>query len=222
MDIEKLIDEIRSEGNDSKKEFAIRIISTSKTIISGAPMAFIKAKAKELVKVEKIDLSLLGTYYEIDILLGLMIVYSSKTIEEKYKLIDIYLEKADNWADIDILSSAFKTNNYTLGLEYIKEYLNSSNPYKRRFGYIHFLSNFVNKSYINDILSLIKNDDDYIVQMGIAWLLSVMFIKCREETIKYLENKFISPQIIRMFIRKVCDSRRVSDEDKKFVKTLKK
>lgn len=53
MDIEKLIDEIRNEGNDSKKEFTIRIISTSKMVISGAPTPFIKAKAKELVKVEK-------------------------------------------------------------------------------------------------------------------------------------------------------------------------
>ncbi len=221
MNIKELISEIEKEGSQSKKEFTGRIIPTKKVIISGAPIPFIKSKAKKLVKEEEIDLSLLGTYYEIDILLGLMIAYSPLSIEEKYKLIDVYLSKADNWADIDIFSSAFKVKDFSLGLKYIKKYLQSTSPYERRFGYIHFLSNYVKKEYVKEIFPLINNDEDYIVQMGIAWLLSVTFIKCKEETLEYLNKAALSPQIIRMFIRKVCDSRRVSDEDKEFVKTLK-
>ena len=222
MDINLLIDEIKEQGSEFKKAFTKLIIFTSKEVISGAPMMFLKGKAKELIKKELPDLSLLGKYYEIDLILGLMISYSSLSLEEKYRLIDIYLLSADNWADIDTLSSSFKTKNYDLALKYIKKCLISPYPFIRRFGYIHFLSNFVKPLYVKDIFALIKNDEEYYVKMAIAWLLSVAFIKCKEETITYLKNCDLDNATINMFVRKVLDSKRVSLTDKEFIKTLKK
>ena len=52
MDINLLIDEIKEQGSEFKKAFTKRIIFTSKEVISGAPMMFLKGKAKELIKKE--------------------------------------------------------------------------------------------------------------------------------------------------------------------------
>ena len=60
----------------------------------------------------------------------------------------------------------------------------------------------------------------YYNDMAIAWLLSVAFVKNRDETFEYLNYDKLSNFTHNKTISKIRDSFRVSAEDKELVKRL--
>ncbi len=86
------------------------------------------------------------------------------------------------------------------------------------------MSYFLDSENIDSILSkLIKLQNiDYYIDMAIAWLISVAFIKCREQTLMLLQSESLTPFVQNKSISKICDSYRVTLEDKQLVKSLRK
>ena len=58
--------------------------------------------------------------------------------------------------------------------------------------------------------------------MAIAWLISEAYIKQKEKTLKFIENNKLNNFTHNKAIQKIIESYRVSKEEKKFVKTLKR
>ncbi len=58
--------------------------------------------------------------------------------------------------------------------------------------------------------------------MAAAWLLCELFIKYRNETLEYIKHTKVNNFIFNKFISKCNESYRVSNEDKKYLKSLKK
>ena len=66
------------------------------------------------------------------------------------------------------------------------------------------------------------SSSEYYVQMAQAWLIATAFAKHRDLTKKFMENDFSLPDEVRkMTVRKLCDSYRVSEEDKLWAKQWK-
>ena len=76
--------------------------------------------------------------------------------------------------------------------------------------------------YIDDILQLVQTSyiNHYYVNMAIAWLLSIFYIKYPEKTIMILENKKLDIWIHNKTISKIRDSYRVTKDKKDYLKTL--
>ena len=62
----------------------------------------------------------------------------------------------------------------------------------------------------------------YYNDMAIAWLVSVAFVRQREITLAYLQDDNLGEFTHNKAISKIHDSFRVSDSDKKYLKTLRK
>ena len=62
--------------------------------------------------------------------------------------------------------------------------------------------------------------DDYYYMMAKAWTLSVCFVKFPEITMDYLKRGTLDITTMRMTVRKICESYRVSPELKKEVRGL--
>ena len=77
---------------------------------------------------------------------------------------------------------------------------------------------FLKKEHLDDLFTLIHEDEEYYVRMAIAWLLSVAYIRFPQETEEYFKNCALSSETIQKTISKICDSRRVEIEDKKRLK----
>ena len=131
----------------------------------------------------------------------------------------------NNWAICDTFVSSLKILKKH-GAEMFAtmlEYLNNKNDFIVRFGIVCLLSYYISNDSIDFLLNrltLIKNDS-YYIEMAIAWFISVAFVKCRQETLKCLENRMFSKTIHNKSISKICDSFRVCENDKTLVKTLK-
>ena len=90
--------------------------------------------------------------------------------------------------------------------------------------FVFLLDYYVEDGYIDDIFIICDkyNTGDYYVQMAVAWLISVCFIKYKDKTINYIRNNELDDFTHNKSIQKIKESLRVSKDDKLLVDKLKR
>ena len=165
-------------------------------------------------------------YYEELLLQGLVIGYAKISIEDTFKYLKKFVPKINSWAVCDITCSNLKiTKKYMKEMwEFLEQYINSKNEYEIRFALVMYLNYFLTDDYIDEILLKIDKitNEEYYVQMAIAWLISFAYIKQKEKTEKYLLKNKLDKFTLNKSIQKICESYRVSKEDKEKLRKLKK
>ena len=58
--------------------------------------------------------------------------------------------------------------------------------------------------------------------MAKAWLISVCFVKFRDKTLEFIKNNKLDTFTHNKAIQKIIESFRVNDNDKKYLRTLKR
>ena len=66
------------------------------------------------------------------------------------------------------------------------------------------------------------NREEYYINMAIAWLVSVCFVKYRNKTFKYLKDNKLNKFTYNKSIQKIIESYRVSIEDKDVLRNMKR
>lgn len=136
-----------------------------------------------------------------------------------------FLPKIDNWAVCDTLAGSLRLFNANLaqGYQYIETLLASPEPYHIRLGAVLLLCYYCVEPYINPIIERLPTliHEDYYVNMGIAWLISKLYIASPDAT-KVLFDGRLEKFVHLKAISKIVDSYQVSAEDKELVKTYRK
>ena len=82
-----------------------------------------------------------------------------------------------------------------------------------------FLGDDFKPEYLSWVAS--KKGDDYYLKMMVAWYFATALAKQYDESVKVIERKELDPWTHNKAIQKACESFRVSDEHKEYLKTLK-
>lgn len=169
-----------------------------------------------------LDLNIYSTY-EANIINGYLIC-KIKDFDLQKNYLDNYLLHADCWACCDLLKFNIK-NNEERYFNLAKEYISSKETFVRRTGVIILFNYIDNDEYISQIFKILNTftfEQEYYVNMALAWLLCECFIKRRELTYDFLESHELSTFVINKAIQKCRDSYRVSHEDKENLLKYKK
>lgn len=165
-------------------------------------------------------------YYEELVLQGLVIGYAKISIEETFRYLKVFVPKINSWAVCDTTCSNLKiTKKHMQKMwEFLEQYINSENEYEIRFALVMYLDYYLTDEYINKILQNIDKitNKQYYVQMAIAWLISFAYIKQKEKIEKYLLKNNLDKFTQNKAIQKICESYRVSKENKDKLRKLKK
>ena len=107
--------------------------------------------------------------------------------------------------------------------DFLQPYIHSGKEFEQRFAAVMMLNKFVNDEYIDRVLSAYReiNTDAYYSSMGVAWGIAECFIKFPEKTRPLIEGKCFDPQTHNKAIGKICDSFRVSAEEKTYLRQIK-
>ena len=163
--------------------------------------------------------------YEAIMIEGFIYTYLKIPFQELTFYIDKYLLKANTWCHIDLLVSNLKIikKNEELGFKYAKKLIHSKKEFIKRCGIIILLNYYLHDIYIDKALELVfkVKSNDYYVKMAIAWFMSSAYIKYKEKTLVYLVN-IKDDFIYNKTLSKITDSTRISKEEKKFIKSLKR
>lgn len=224
-DYKELIDYLFSIRDIKYREFHASLGVDSSII--GIKTPVLKNIAKEISKGNyKEYLSLSNNLYYEEIMIYGFIICNIKDLDESVKYLEIYKNKINNWANCDLFCSSYKIvkKNKEYFYRYINNNIKSNNNWIRRLCFVLLLNNYVEESYLGYIFKLCDeyNNEEYYVNMSIAWLISVCYIKYPSNTIKYIKNNKLNDFTHNKAIQKIRESYRVSREDKILVGKLKR
>ena len=164
--------------------------------------------------------------YEEKMVYGLVIGYMKAKFVERLKYLDKFVPMIDNWAICDCSASTYKFTNKNLDemFEYLQKYINSKREFELRFACIMLMDYYLTEEYIDKVLEIYNNiiSDKYYVQMGIAWGISVAFVKNEEKTREFLKNNKLDDFTYNKSLQKMIESNRISKEVKDELKKMKR
>ena len=135
-----------------------------------------------------------------------------------------FLPFVDNWATCDQLSpKVFKKHTAELIGE-IRGWMASEHTYTIRFGIGVLMQHYLNEHFQPEYLTWAADvqSDEYYVNMMRAWYFATALAKQYEATIPLLEQQKLDTWTHNKTIQKACESFRVSDAQKHYLKTLKR
>ena len=182
---------------------------------------FAKTFAKSPMAAEFIK-QLPHRYYEENNLHG-FIIETIKDFDTCAGAIDAFLPYVDNWATCDLMSPKVFAKNKEKLLPKIKEWLSSDKTYTVRFGIEMLMSHFLDEDFNPEYLGLVAKvrSDEYYVNMMVAWYFATALAKQWDVTIPYIEKKRLADWTHNKAIQKAIESYRITDEQKKYLRTLK-
>ena len=142
-----------------------------------------------------------------------------KSAEERMTFIHENLLFSD-WWHTDQLISYVADLDFDSALGYAKEYIQASDPFIRRWGYVLFISRLC-KGHAGQLLPLMHDDEAYYVQMAEAWLIAELAIFEPEAVEEWFRKNELKYNINGKAIQKICDSFRISEDWKSRFKDLR-
>lgn len=149
--------------------------------------------------------------------------------EEMLKNLDSQVDLMDDWCSCDTFCASLrplvKKHKAEFFEQKIDPFLSSSKEITVRAGMVLLLGNYVDPDYLPVILDRIESlntREEYYIKMSIAWLLAECFIKFPDETLGYFRVSTLEKWTFNKAISKICDSLRVEEDMKVYLKTLRK
>ncbi|MBE9488591.1 MAG: DNA alkylation repair protein [Bacteroidetes bacterium] len=208
------------------QKFTAKLIPTSHNII-GVRMPFMRNLAKQIVKDDWQEyLRTADDYYFEEVMLqGLVIGLVKIDVSIRLEYMRKFISKIDNWSVCDsfCIGLKFAQKNQQEVWDFIEPYSYSENEYVVRFSVVTMLAHFINDNYIDRVLAICLNisHDEYYAKMGVAWALSVCFVKFPQKTFVVFQSKKVEKWTHNKAIQKCIESFRVKDEDKMVLRALK-
>lgn len=162
-------------------------------------------------------------YYEENNVHGCLIE-NVKDYQTCIKLLNEFLPYVDNWATCDMLSpKVFKKNLPDLWNQ-IQIWIHAEHIYTVRFGIKMLMDYYLDEYFEMKYLDMVANvhSEAYYVQMMAAWYFATALAKQYEAALPYLENHKLPLWIHNKTIQKAIESYRITEEQKKYLKTIKR
>lgn len=155
---------------------------------------------------------------------GLILGYLKIDEKEKLKYIKNFVDKIDNWITCDVVCSTLKFKDKKLLWDFIEPYSKEREEFKIRFFAIMALTHFKNIEYVERILKIFNSIEtkDYYAQMGIAWTVSMFYVKFPIITASFLNSCELDDFTYNKALQKIIESNQVSKEDKDLVRSMKR
>ncbi len=224
MDILK---ELQSLSETEYKTFNGKIIPTKQKML-GVRLPSLRKIAKRIVKENAYDFIQAdkNNIYEMVMLEGIVLTLLGRSFKELLPLTERFLDKVDNWAQIDSTMGHFKNieKDKEEVLVVVRQWLKSEKEFVVRAGLIILLARYVQQENLPMIFNLSQKvaHTGYYVHMGNAWLISVCMAKFPEETLEFFENNSLDSATHNKAIQKSRESLRVSSKHKILLNTLKR
>ena len=208
------------------RDMQIRIIPTVEPeSVIGVRTPVLRAMAKELLKAgEYKDFleDLPHKYFE-ENQLHAFIISGIKDLRECMEELEKFLPYVDNWATCDQMSPKIFKKYREVLFAHIKEWIRSDKTYTVRFGVGMLMEHFLDDDYDPKYPEMIAGlrSEEYYVNMMIAWYFATALAKQYESILPYIEQKRLDDWTHNKAIQKSLESRRIGDEQKLYLKSLK-
>jgi 3-methyladenine DNA glycosylase AlkD len=161
-------------------------------------------------------------YYEENNLHG-MLLETIKDFDTSLKAVETFLPYIDNWATCDLLTLKIFRHNLPAVYARVLVWVNSRHTYTVRFGIGVLMNHFLNDAFKPEHFDLVAGvaSDEYYVNMMSAWYFATALAKQEEAALDVFTQKRLKKWVHNKAIQKAVESRRVKDDTKTLLRTLK-
>ncbi len=215
------------ELKDEKyRDFNASLIPTvDKSIVIGVRVPALRKLAKDLKGSAQAAqfMAALPHHYHEENLLQALLINEIKDFGGCMEALELFLPFVDNWAVCDMLGPKALAKDRERLMGAILLWLKSEHPYTQRFGICMLMSHFLDENFREEYLELVAGvrSEEYYVRMMQAWYFATALAKQYDSAVKYIEGRRLESWTHNKSIQKARESFRVSDEHKKYLKTLK-
>lgn len=208
------------------REFHSRLMpNVDKERVIGIRVPELRRFCKEFMKSGEAErfIEELPHYYYEENNLHMMVISEIKHYERCVAEIERFLPYIDNWATCDFgTPKCFKKHKEEL-LVKVQRWIKSENTYTVRYGIGVLMRLFLDEDFKPEYVEWVAqtHSDEYYVNMMSAWYIATALCKQWDCTVKYLEERRLSDWVHRKAIQKAIESYRITDEQKKYLRTLK-
>ncbi len=222
-----ILDILRENSEEKFREFQSKLMPTvDPATIMGVRTPVLRKLAKQLIKEDKaIDFlhELPHKYFDENQLHG-FIISELKDYNLCIDEINRFLPYIDNWATCDQTSpKVFKKHKGEL-IKLIPSWIASGETYTIRFAVGMLMQFYLDEDFDEEYLSMVTSikSEEYYVNMEIAWYMATALAKQWDATIPYIEGGVMSTWTHNKTIQKARESYRITDNQKEYLKSLKK
>lgn len=216
---------LKSCGNENLKKFSERLIDTRYEII-GLAVPYLRSFAKELAKENAFELldDFQSESYEETCLYGYLVGEYKGDISRLKEYLTAYIPYIDNWSTCDTVVSSLKLIKKYRDefMPFIEKYIRSDKEFEIRFAVVCLMDHYLIDGYFDKAVETVKLADtsEYYASMAVSWFIQTLFVKSKERAELLLTERVFDERTHNKAIRKICDSFRVTDEDKTEIKKL--
>ena len=183
-----------------------------------------RSKDPEVIKQREIFLQELPHRYYDEDQLHAFLICLEKDITRCFQLLDAFLPYINNWATCDQLSPKILAKHLQELDKKIPAWMNSGNTYTVRYAIgmrmQHFLGAEFKLEQAEEIASI--RTKEYYINMMIAWYFATALAKQYEAVLPFLTDNKLDIWVHNKTIQKAIESRRITDGQKVYLRTLKR
>ena len=229
-DCENLVAYLREQADEKYRKFHASLVpDMEKDSFLGVRMPVLREIGKEISKGNALSFIEISSprLYEVRMLRGIVTgLIKTESFDNFAVICDNFAEEVDNWAVCDCFCAGLKQiKKYKAEFfDHIQKYLNSGNVWKIRVALVVMLDYYLEDEYIDRVLKRCDSvkSDFYYVSMAQAWLVATAVAKCREQTMTYMHNNSLDDVTFNKAVQKCIESRRIDDDTKAYLRTLKR
>lgn len=162
-------------------------------------------------------------YYDENNLHG-FIIETIKDYDKCVIAVDAFLPYVDNWATCDLMCPKVFEKHLPELMEKIKEWISSDKTYTIRFGIGMLMRFYLDDAFLPEYLEMASSvkSEEYYVKMMVAWYFATALSKQYEAAVIYIEQNRLDMWTHNKAIQKAVESRRITEEQKVYLKSLKR
>ncbi len=214
---------LRSLAEPEYRDFASKLIPGIDNML-GVRIPKLRSIAKGICKEDWREfLTYPSASFEHTMIRGIVIATAGTDMAERIGYIEMFLPEVTNWSINDGFCCSLKVRDpdeKRMLWNYCVDLVGRHREFPSRVGAVLMLTNFLDEEHVdrvNDILISCPRCG-YYLDMGIAWTLSMSYANFPERTEKALFDGRLDDTVLRMTVRKICDSYRVDPDAKKRLK----
>ena len=155
--------------------------------------------------------------------LHVALINQTRDYEACISALEQFIPFIDNWAVNDAVNPACFRRHRAELIHRVQEWIASPAPYTRRCGMRILMANYLDEDFRTEYLDLPADlrSDEYYVNVMTAWLFAEALVKQWDTAVAFFENSRLDPWTHNKAIQKACESYRIPDERKAYLRTLK-
>lgn len=222
MPYRELLAELESYADETYRAFHKRLLKNDNIAVLGVKTPYLRKTAKKYKDAVDELFAYPDEYYEVTFIK--LTAAALLPFEKFLSYVDKCVSLIDNWATCDCFDAKCIAKHREEFLPYIKKYARADGEFYQRYALVTLLHFYVEESYLPLIFELSESSDktQYYVYMAAAWLIAEVLIKHYDEGVKFLLKNSLDKKTHNKAIQKACESFRLSDDRKKYLKGIKR